>query len=76
MTVTCPPWRLRRQIKGSATACVCLLHNSRLRTLNVGDSGFLLLRPTAVARPGAGAGAEGPAARYSPVYKSSFQQHG
>jgi protein phosphatase PTC7 len=56
------------QLKGSATACVCVLHKDQLRTLNVGDSGFLLLRPTAVVSGG------GPASAYVPVYKSAFQQ--
>ncbi|KAJ1495759.1 hypothetical protein T484DRAFT_1761123 [Baffinella frigidus] len=30
---------------GSSTACLASLHRDQLETLNLGDSGFLLLRP-------------------------------
>jgi serine/threonine protein phosphatase PrpC len=35
-----------KHIVGSSTACVISLKNNRLTCANVGDSGFLLLRPT------------------------------
>ena len=53
------------KVMGSSTACLILLHEGILETLNVGDSGFLLARP----------GEEGGTERYKVVFKTTEQQH-
>ena len=57
-------YRMTKMI-GSCTACVVVLHAGVLETLNLGDSGFLLARPS---QPG---GIEG----YKVVFKTTEQQH-
>lgn len=37
-------YRMVRE-QGSCTACLAVLHERKLSTLNLGDSGFILLRP-------------------------------
>lgn len=53
------------KVMGSSTACLILLHEGVLETLNVGDSGFLLARP----------GEEGGTENYNVVFKTTEQQH-
>lgn len=57
-------YRMTKMI-GSSTACVVVLHANVLETLNLGDSGFLL------ARPSEAGGTEG----YTVVFKTKEQQH-
>jgi protein phosphatase PTC7 len=54
----------KKQVKaGSSTACVLNLSNGKLTTANLGDSGFILLRPF-----------EGYPCEYEIIYKSPEQQ--
>ena len=53
-TVLLEAWHTLQQAKlvGSATACLVAMHpqKSELRAANVGDAGFIILRPNAAAR--------------------------
>ena len=65
---------------GSSTACVvCLTADGRLRTLNVGDSGFRVLRAERGAAAAAAAAVApsvaAPAAALEVVHRSAEQQH-
>ncbi len=65
---------------GSSTACVvCLTTDGRLRTLNVGDSGFRVLRAERGAAAAAAAAVApsvaAPAAALEVVHRSAEQQH-
>ena len=65
----CPLKALERarectQLLGSSTACVAVLYKGVLKTLNVGDSGFMVVKPRSKQ-----------AHTYDMVYRTKEQQH-